>query len=128
MSENITTDIRLSPLNQFDIRLHPLLRERLCEEIINVRVRVQTRKLFTKHQLPATNVKPGTHRDELEDKAELPQLPNILLHLLLSQTRRTPVEARAQVVRQPMTRSFLVYSGRKLLRLSVDWRLRLHPE
>ena len=69
-----------------------------------------------------------THRDELEDETQSTQIPHVILHLLGSQTRRIPIEARAQIVRQPLPRSLLVDPLRKLLGLRVDRALGLHPQ
>jgi hypothetical protein len=46
MSENIRPKISLFPLNDLDIRFHPLFREILSEKIADIRIRVQSSELF----------------------------------------------------------------------------------
>jgi len=45
MSENITSDIPLPPLDELDVSLHSLLSERGGEEVGNVSVGVKTSEL-----------------------------------------------------------------------------------
>lgn len=45
VSENVTTNLTLSLLNDLNIGLHTLGRERFSEEIVDVRVRVETSEL-----------------------------------------------------------------------------------
>ena len=69
-----------------------------------------------------------TYSDELPDKAHLAQRPDILLHLLLAQPCRLPVEAWAQVVREHVPGPRAPDALRELLRLCQNRLLRLHPQ
>ena len=69
-----------------------------------------------------------THRDELPNKPELPKLPHKLLHILVSKPSSIPVEARTQIIREPLVRVHAMHAVRKLARLGQDRLLGLHPE
>lgn len=111
MSENVTSDVPLPPLDELDVGLHALLGESGGEEIGDVGVRVKT-----------------SESDELPNKSELAQLPNVLLHFRLSKTSSVPVETGAQVVSEPLSRSSSVNTIGELLGLLVDGALGLHPK
>ena len=45
VSEDVASDIAFSALNELDVGLHALRSERLCEQVADVAVRVETSKL-----------------------------------------------------------------------------------
>ena len=69
-----------------------------------------------------------THRDELPHKSEFAELPHIVLHVPVAQSRRVPIEARAEVIREPLFGVRPVHALGKLARLREDRALRLHPQ
>lgn len=70
----------------------------------------------------------ATYGDELPDKPELPEIPNVTLHRVGSETSGVPVKRWAQVVGEPVAWISSVDALGELLGLGIDGFLRLHPQ
>ena len=69
-----------------------------------------------------------TYSDELPDESELPEIPDVALHRVSSETCGVPVERWAQVVGEPLAWVDSVDTLSELLGLGIDRLLRLHPQ
>ena len=90
MRQDVGTELPLFSLDELDVCLHAVLFEVLSEQIRNVGIRVQTRELSSARISSLRQRQ--THSDELENEAQLAQIPNILLDFLLSHSRFFPIE------------------------------------
>lgn len=111
MGEDVTADVALLALDELNVGLHSLLGKVLCEEVVDVGVGVETGE-----------------GDELEDEAELSEVPDEALHLVGTETSSVPVERRAEVVGEPLAGALGVNTVGELLGLGVDGALGLHPD
>ena len=136
MGEYVRAELELLPLDKLHISFHALCRKFLRKQVRDIPVRVQTaelqrqrgRRKQKKTKKSSTGRRTGTHRDELPHKPELPELPHKFLHIFFSEAGGIPVEARTQIVRQPLVRVRLVHAIGKFARLRKDRLLRLHPQ
>jgi hypothetical protein len=69
-----------------------------------------------------------TYSDELPDVPEFPELPNVALHRIDSETSGVPVERWAHVVGEPAARACRADTLSELLGPGVNGFLRLRPQ
>mmetsp|Transcript_92592 Transcript_92592/g.267361 ORF Transcript_92592/g.267361 Transcript_92592/m.267361 type:complete len:284 (+) Transcript_92592:66-917(+) len=104
------TELALLALDELHIRRHPALRVVSGEEVDAKRITME-----------------AGQGDKLPTEAQLREIPNEALHLLVLHARGVPIEGRAEVVGQHLVRHRAPHLPGELLGLRKDRFSRLHP-